>query len=154
MDNADLLYSRADVRGEPGSPIARLGPLGWSCIGLTDKEHDLSRRTHTIRALFSRNPIIVNTVSPYCEVDEHVKRFWEIECCGNENVISKVYTNEETNNLDQLKESMSYNSETFRYKIATPWKENRPTLPNNREHALKRLASTEKKLKKDMAVCK
>ena len=49
---------------------------------------------------------------------------------------------------------MSYNSETSRYKIATPWKENRPTLPDNREHALKRLASTEKKLKKDMAVCK
>ena len=37
VDNIDLLYSRADVRGEPGSPIARLGPLGWSCIGATEK---------------------------------------------------------------------------------------------------------------------
>ena len=154
VDNADLLYSRADVGGEPGSPIARLGPLGWSCIGLTEKQHDLNRRTHTIRTLFSRNPVEVNTVPPCCEVDEHIKRFWEIECCGTENVISKVYTKEETNILDRMKESMSYNSETSRYKVATPWKENRPTLPDNREHALKRLASTEKKLKKDMAVCK
>ena len=81
VDNADLLYSRADVRGEPGSLIARLGPLGWSCIGMTEKQHDSSRRAHTIRTLFFKNPVEVNTVPPCCEVDENVKRFWEIECC-------------------------------------------------------------------------
>lgn len=154
VDNADLLYSRADVRGEPGRPIARLGPLGWSCIGLTEKQHDSSRRTHTIRTLFSRNRVDVNTVPPCCDVDEYVKRFWEIESCGTENVNSKIFTKEETDVLTKMKETMSYNSETSRYKIATPWKENRPTLPNNKEHALTRLSSNEKKLKKDMIVCK
>ena len=29
----DLLYSLQDVRGGPGQPIARLTPLGWTCIG-------------------------------------------------------------------------------------------------------------------------
>ena len=33
VDNAELHYSRADVRGEEGGPVARLGPLGWTCIG-------------------------------------------------------------------------------------------------------------------------
>ena len=33
VDQADLLYSLRDVRGEPGEPIARLTPLGWTCIG-------------------------------------------------------------------------------------------------------------------------
>ena len=42
VDNADLLYSRADVCGEPGSPIARLGPLGWSCIGAQRKSEELT----------------------------------------------------------------------------------------------------------------
>ncbi len=32
-DMSDLLYSLQDVRGEPGEPIARLTPLGWTCIG-------------------------------------------------------------------------------------------------------------------------
>ena len=32
-DMSDLLYSLQDVRGEPGQPIARLTPLGWTCIG-------------------------------------------------------------------------------------------------------------------------
>ncbi len=30
---ADLLYSIQDVRGGPGEPIARLTPLGWTCLG-------------------------------------------------------------------------------------------------------------------------
>lgn len=32
-DQADLLYSLEDVRGKPGEPIARLTPLGLTCIG-------------------------------------------------------------------------------------------------------------------------
>jgi hypothetical protein len=55
VDNADLLYSRADVRGEPGSPIARLGPLGWSCIGATEKQRGTGCRTHTIRTFLCRS---------------------------------------------------------------------------------------------------
>ena len=33
VDQADLLYSLEDVRGRPGESIARLTPLGWTCIG-------------------------------------------------------------------------------------------------------------------------
>ena len=34
IDNVDLHYSYADVRGKSSKePIARLGPLGWSCVG-------------------------------------------------------------------------------------------------------------------------
>ena len=33
VDHSDLLYSLEDVRGQPGEPIARLTPLGWTCIG-------------------------------------------------------------------------------------------------------------------------
>ena len=38
IDNADLHYSRADIRGEGGVPLARLGFLGWTCIGSPDVE--------------------------------------------------------------------------------------------------------------------
>jgi hypothetical protein len=33
LDYSDLRYSYRDVRGKPGVPIARLTPLGWTCIG-------------------------------------------------------------------------------------------------------------------------
>ena len=154
VDNADLLYSRADVRGEPGSPIARLGPLGWSCIGSTVKRQESTHRTHTIRTLLSRNTQEITGAAPCCQVDESVKRFWEIESCGTENFNSRIHTVEETEALNKLKESVSYNSANSRYKITVPWKDNRPTLPDNREQALIRLSSTEKKLKKDHVVSK
>lgn len=35
LDCADLLYAIQEVRGKPGEPIARLTPLGWTCIGHT-----------------------------------------------------------------------------------------------------------------------
>lgn len=33
QDQIDLHFTKVDVRGKPGEPIARLGPLGWSCVG-------------------------------------------------------------------------------------------------------------------------
>ena len=38
LDCADLHFSLQDVRGEPGQPIARLTPLGWTCVGLVDEQ--------------------------------------------------------------------------------------------------------------------
>ena len=32
-DYAELHYSFKDVRGQPGEPVARLTPLGWTCTG-------------------------------------------------------------------------------------------------------------------------
>ena len=39
LDYADLLYAIEERRGKPGDPIARLTPLGWTCIGNLDS-HD------------------------------------------------------------------------------------------------------------------
>ena len=38
LDQADLHYSYQDVRGTAiGDPIARLTPLGWTCVGVPSK---------------------------------------------------------------------------------------------------------------------
>ena len=37
LDCADLHYSFKDIRGKPGQPIARLTPLGWTCVGALAK---------------------------------------------------------------------------------------------------------------------
>ena len=33
VDYADFQFSLINIRGKPGMPIARLTPLGWTCIG-------------------------------------------------------------------------------------------------------------------------
>ena len=47
VDNADLHYSFANVRGWTGEPVARLGQLGWTCIGCPDsREESGSKVSH------------------------------------------------------------------------------------------------------------
>ena len=57
IDNAELRYSHVDLRGKNGGPIARLEPLGWSCIGALDESETARTRSHVIRSLFTREPI-------------------------------------------------------------------------------------------------
>ena len=51
--------------------------------------------------------------------------------------------------MKKVEKTISYNSSARRYKIRVPWKEYRPTLPDNCETAVSRLPSTEQKVKKD-----
>ena len=144
VDNADLHYSRADIQGATGGPIARLGPLGWTCIGAPDTA---VARTHVIRTLLSRSSL--SSGNNCCDVDESIKRFWEVEACGSETTKPEIYTKEEQAALTQVKESLSYDTTTNRYTVRVPWKPERPKLPDNRKQAMSRLCNTERKLKKD-----
>ena len=146
VDNAELHYSRADIRGQAGGPIARLGPLGWTCIGAPDTA---AARTHVIRTLFSRDLLKSDGEDVCCDVDQSIKRFWEIETCGTEVDQPRIYTAEENAALTQVKESLSYDPNTHRYTVGVPWKANRPKLPDNRKQAMSRLCNTERKLEKD-----
>ena len=45
LDCADLHFSFKDVRGKPGQPVARLTPLGWTCIGAMEGQSQDNIRT-------------------------------------------------------------------------------------------------------------
>ena len=51
-----------------------------------------------------------------------------------------------------MKDSLKY--ENGRYRVAVPWKENKPDLPDTKPMALSRLRSTERNLKKNSRVAK
>ena len=95
IDNAELHYSHVDLRGKSGGNIARLGPLGWSCIGAPDKNEAASTRSHVIRALFTKEPVWSVGRESCCDVDNSLKRFWEIEKSGTERTDRLVLTVEE-----------------------------------------------------------
>ena len=68
VDQAKLLYSLEGVTGKPGEPIARLTPLGWTCIGR------LEIKTDTVQTNFT---FLVN--QDLHELNHPVRRFLDIE---------------------------------------------------------------------------
>ena len=76
MDSADLHYSFKDIRGELGQLIARLTPLGWTCVG------DLGQ-------LDLHNFVRTYFVSEEAEMEDlnvMLRRFWEIDNSGMESL--------------------------------------------------------------------
>ena len=67
LDCADLHFSLQDVRGEPGRPIARITPLGWTCVGQVDEQQDCT--TNFARTYFAIDETDVSTV---------LQKFWEV----------------------------------------------------------------------------
>ena len=148
VDNPELHFSRVDIRGESGGPVARLGLLGWTCIGSLDHGDTSASRSHVVRTLFSRD----SSSSGCCDINQSIRRFWEIETYGSEGNDIRICTEEEQLAMKKVKQSVTYNRSTCRYKVGVPWKEDRPTLPDNREATFSRLRNTERKLKKDQFI--
>ena len=150
IDNSELHYSHVYLRGKNGGPIARLGPLGWSCIGAPEENDSVRARSHVIRTLFTREPLWNERKRSCCDVDNSLKRFWEIEKSDTDREDRLVLTEEERLALNKVKDSLEY--ENGKYRVAVPWKDDKPKLPDTKPMALSRLRSTERNLKKDNRV--
>jgi len=117
LDYANLHSALYEVHGNVGEPIARLTPLGWTCIGNTDKD------THT--SLFST--YFVNQTS---ELDELTKEFWAMDSYGTQKH-EKDLTPVKTRVLKQTTESIK--CENNHYEVGIPWKESKREISNNYE---------------------
>ena len=138
VDHADLLYSKQGIPGDVGEPIARLTPLGWTCIGVPTKSV-MSNHTNFNYTYFSQNGL------KSVKVDEILRTFWEIEERPIRN--DKTLTIEDQPAVEKATNSIQYND--GRYQIGIPWKEDPSSLPNNYEMAFKHLKNTEKRLNRD-----
>ena len=138
VDHADLLYSKQEIRGDVGEPIARLTPLGWTCIGPPTKSM-MSSHTNFNYTYFLQNGL------KSVNVDEILQKFWEIEEKPSRD--DKILTTEDQAAIEKATNSIQYND--GRYQIGIPWKEDPSSLPNNHEMAFKRLRNTEKRLNRD-----
>ena len=138
QDQIDLHFSKCDVKGDPGEPVARLGPLGWSCIGHPDRRTIAKEiQTNLAYTLFCRPRV-------FDEINDSLKRFWEIETLGTQKSKPCIMTVEEKIAFEKVNQSLVHDGE--RYQVAVPWKSDCPTLPNNFEMACSRLKNTEKRL--------
>ena len=126
VDHADLLYSKQEIRGDEGEPIARLTPLGWTCIGVPSKDI-LHNHTNFNRAYFTR------TETELTEVNQILRKFWEIE----ETSYHDIATMNAEDNLAVNKVTNSLKYQNGCYQVAIPWKEDPSNLPSNYDMALK-----------------
>lgn len=128
-DQAHLLYSLEDVRGKPGDPIARLTPLGLTCIGNPEVPAEGTQTNFTF---------LLN-VTP--ELSGLVRRYWEIE----EPKETLIVNPEEKFVRETVSRSLTFAD--GHYSVGMPWKRDRPLLPDEYSVTLNRLQCTEKKLK-------
>ncbi|PFX13818.1 hypothetical protein AWC38_SpisGene22068 [Stylophora pistillata] len=100
IDYADLHYSIKDVRGRPGKPVARLTPLGWTCIGHPSLCLEQNYRTNFIctHSVYQDSSV---------ELGNAILKFWEIEDGGLQ-VKTKTLKPEDKVALEALKKTIKF----------------------------------------------
>ena len=132
-DYPELHMCLDERKGKRNEPIARLTPLGWTCIGKISHSDGNSYFARTYK----------------CEVnksDQLIKKFWEIDNTGLQ---TKAFdhSHEDQKVVDKVAESL-YRTTEGRYGIKIPWKDGTGKIRNydNYDMALKRLQGLEKRL--------
>ena len=139
LDCSYLHSAIEEVRAKPNEPIARLTPLGWTCIGSPGQNDGAMLQTNFSSTFF------VKDQSSLDRLNTNLKRFWEIEEEPSMHE-TPVIRFEEKLAMQTAKSSVRYENQM--YLIGVPWKEKQPVLPDNYDMALKRLENTEKRLKR------
>ena len=140
IDNAQFHRCKAEVTGGDGEPIARLSPLGWTCVGKPSPSEPNPQRT-----VHSQSFLVNKLSRPEADnnLERLVRKFWEVEDYPSSN---NILTKDEKEAVRIVTESLTY-TDSGRYTVGIPWKRKPPSVPNSYAMAMKRLKSTEKRLK-------
>ena len=113
LDCADLHYALEEVRGKPDDPVARLTPLGWTCIGNPGSDNGLILQTNFACTYFVRD------TSEIKRLNANHKRFWEIESVSKSNE-TPIVNIEEQIAQKKVERSITYGKQMCR--VGIPWK--------------------------------
>lgn len=148
LDYPGLHYSYKEIRGRPGEPMARLTPLGWTCVGNPDGNVCNLDRSH-----FAQTYFIKEHFEPLEALNMTLRQFWEIEEI-NSDANKLLIRPEEKIAMEKVKGSLKYNMKNQQYEVAIPWKDNLDEIPDNYKMAVQRLENTEKRLLKNPQLAK
>ena len=136
-DYPELSLALEERVGEPGEPVARRTPLGWTCIGRVPGYTSRRTAAHVRKVSCQAIPETIR--------DEEIRHMWEIDTLG-ESCPEAELTLDEKTAIRKAEETIKHVDD--RYEIGIPWKEEVPELPNNKDLAKSRLESLEKSLHK------
>lgn len=131
-DYPELSLSLEERFGQPGEPVARLTPLGWTCIG---------RVSSLESGAVSCHAVVEDGTSE--DLTTLLRRSWELDTLGIRKV-SDTMSSDDRMVLERAEQGMRFVGD--RYQVSIPWKQGHPSLPDNRSEAVKRLVSLEKSL--------
>ena len=140
IDHLELHSSQGEVRGQPGEPVARRTPLGWTCIG------NFSDSLDTLHTNFAHTYFVNDRCNGVEDINKTLQQFWDIEAMGTMPGANKNTLHDETI-LNSANASLTLHGE--QYQIGVPWHQVIPELPDNYSMARNRLVNTEKKLLKN-----
>ena len=122
MDCAELYCALEEVRGNPGEPLARLTPLGLTCIGNPGSKSRHLLQTNFACTYFARNQLGIE------KLNDTLKRFWENDDVSTPKE-TPVMSIEERSAMRTVEKSITY--ENSMHRVGIPWRADRPTLPNS-----------------------
>ena len=139
IDYPQFHTSFKEVKGKNGDPVARLTPLGWTCVG--QPVTSTNQFTNLVKTFHIRRVEDLNNI---------LRRFWEIENEGTSE--QPVMTTDEKKAMKLVQDSIKCRD--GQYEVGIPWKRDPVCLPDNYSMAIKRMMSTERKLLRDEKVAK
>ena len=111
--------------GEPGEPVAELTKFGWIITSPGKEPLDMTK--------------MLLTQTSHADYEELCR----LDVLG----LSDTPTNDQKNVYTEFQEQLARDKEGW-YETGLPWQGNHPVLPNSREGSLRRLASLNRKLKR------
>lgn len=133
-DHPELMLALEERFGEVGDPVARLTPLGWTCVGALDDEMSTS-----FHGLHSSTYFTLSDR----QVDESLRSLWNMDILSSD-ALEMQLNPEECKAMKMAVSSRIHHGD--RYEIGIPWIDGRPNLPDNYFEAERRLKSLEKSL--------
>ena len=104
-----------EVIGMPGQPIARLTPLGWTCVGRLVKGTSMGSESFVTQTFFAKG-----------DLDQQLQRFWESEEIMDTGPIMSTH---DKHIFEKSKEHLI--QEDGRFSVRIPWNEKKHQLLGN-----------------------
>ena len=141
IDNAQFHRCKAEVTGGDGELIARLTPCAgpvWASPLQANPTRNAQSTVNHFLSTSSRDQLEADN-----NLERLVQKFWEVEDYPSSN---NILTKDEKEAVRIVTESLTY-TDSGRYTVGIPWKRKPLSVPNSYAMAMKRLQSTEKRLK-------
>ena len=135
----DLLLHRDYIKGRIGEPIAIKTVFGWILVG---SDIDVNCNFEN----FKNTNVYCNFMANFDDLNKNICKFWDIESYGTlpKSALLPPYHQRA---LEILENTTKFKNGHF--EVGLLWRDELPRLPNNRDLAVTRFKSLEKKFRKD-----
>lgn len=127
------------IRRSKNNPIAMESMLGWVLV--SDSVDEKTTNSTSVLSMFI-------TTEESNEINDQLKRFWEVENIGGEDNVKGKWSQEDKNVNKQFTETIVFKEDAKRYQVALPMKED-CAIANNKSLALRRFSSLKQRFQKN-----